>query len=248
MKLTQRRIRASVPRGKKDILVFDDEQRGLGVRVMLGADGSLEGKSISPNTPSQEPKRRIPLAHAAQSRSPWRARRRRPSWAMSPRDATRRPSVRRRARGQARSPDAGDLIEQWAGFICRKRAICGRRRERPSPGLRQLLRSPPPNLDRQPRFAPSTASPRTAKCDGGRDRPYGSALFGWANTAREAYPSIPSRACRRPGMRRDRVSRRRNSSDLEPDRGTGSLQRDRACAFVTGQRREEVAGTDMGRD
>ena len=58
MKLTQRRIETlECPAGKKDMLVFDDEQAGLGVRVTAGG-----GKSpSSPNTAIGGQKRRIPL-------------------------------------------------------------------------------------------------------------------------------------------------------------------------------------------
>lgn len=47
MKFTQRRIETlACPPGRKDVLVFDDEQRGLGVRVSQNAKpGSLAGKS-----------------------------------------------------------------------------------------------------------------------------------------------------------------------------------------------------------
>ena len=42
MKLTQRRIEAlECPANKKDMLVFDDEQRGLGVRVTVGGGKSF---------------------------------------------------------------------------------------------------------------------------------------------------------------------------------------------------------------
>jgi hypothetical protein len=57
MKLTQRRIELlQCPEGKKDILIFDDEQRGLGVRVMAsGARSYLAQYSLAGG------KRRIPL-------------------------------------------------------------------------------------------------------------------------------------------------------------------------------------------
>ena len=57
MKLTQRRIDDfECPLGKKDILVFDDEQRGLGVRVSAGG-----GKSYLAQYAVAGLKRRIPL-------------------------------------------------------------------------------------------------------------------------------------------------------------------------------------------
>jgi integrase len=57
MKLTQRRIETlRCPAGKKDILVFDDEQLGLGVRVTASG-----GKSFLAQYRHTRDKRRIPL-------------------------------------------------------------------------------------------------------------------------------------------------------------------------------------------
>ena len=57
MKLTQRRIEdLECPAGKKDALVFDDEQRGLGVRVTKGG-----GKTYVAQYTMGGLKRRIPL-------------------------------------------------------------------------------------------------------------------------------------------------------------------------------------------
>jgi hypothetical protein len=57
MKLTHRRIETlECPAGKKDVLVFDDEQTGLGVRVTAGG-----GKSFLAQYGHGGEKRRIPL-------------------------------------------------------------------------------------------------------------------------------------------------------------------------------------------
>ena len=57
MRLTQRRIDAlECPAGKKDILTFDDEQKGLGVRVTAGG-----GKSYLCQYRHAGLKRRVPL-------------------------------------------------------------------------------------------------------------------------------------------------------------------------------------------
>ena len=63
MKLTQRRIETlECPEGAKDVLVFDDEQRGLGVRVTRGGQkGSLGGKSCLTQYTLAGQKRRVPL-------------------------------------------------------------------------------------------------------------------------------------------------------------------------------------------
>jgi hypothetical protein len=57
MNLTQRRIDdLECPAGKKDALVFDGEQRGLGVRVTAGG-----GKSYVAQYTFAGSKRRVPL-------------------------------------------------------------------------------------------------------------------------------------------------------------------------------------------
>ena len=63
MKLTTRRIEdLKCPVGKKDALQFDDEQRGLGVRMTASArKGSLLGKSYLAQYTLRGIKRRVPL-------------------------------------------------------------------------------------------------------------------------------------------------------------------------------------------
>jgi integrase len=63
MKLTQRRIEElECPAGRRDTMVFDDEQSGLGVRVTAGAvKGSLAKKSFLAQYRHAGRKRRIPL-------------------------------------------------------------------------------------------------------------------------------------------------------------------------------------------
>src|ERR1700722_6739868 len=57
VKLTQRRIETlECPAGRKDALAFDDEQRGLGVRVTTGG-----GKSYVAQYTFAGSKRRVPL-------------------------------------------------------------------------------------------------------------------------------------------------------------------------------------------
>ena len=57
MKLTQRRIdNLTCPAGRRDVMVFDDEQRGLGVRVTARG-----GKSYVAQYTFAGSKRRVPL-------------------------------------------------------------------------------------------------------------------------------------------------------------------------------------------
>jgi integrase len=67
MKLTQRRIEdLRCPAGKKDILLFDEEQPGLGVRVTKNAQkASLAGKSYLAQYTVAGQKRRVPLGQCA---------------------------------------------------------------------------------------------------------------------------------------------------------------------------------------
>lgn len=63
MKLTQHRIEnLKCPAGKKDMLVFDEEQSGLGVRVTMTAKkGSMDGKTFLAQYRVAGNKRRVPL-------------------------------------------------------------------------------------------------------------------------------------------------------------------------------------------
>jgi hypothetical protein len=69
MKLTQDRIDdLECPAGKKDALVFDDEQRGLGVRMTQGARRAPRpGSPILPNTHSTGQSDASLLARSRQS-------------------------------------------------------------------------------------------------------------------------------------------------------------------------------------
>ena len=67
MKLTVKEIeKLECPPGKKDMLVFDDERRGLAVRVMKSAKkGSLDWKSYVAQYTVSGRKRRVPLGAAS---------------------------------------------------------------------------------------------------------------------------------------------------------------------------------------
>jgi integrase len=67
MRLTVREIeRLECPPGKKDMLVFDDERRGLAVRVMKSANkGSLDWKTYVAQYTVAGRKRRVPLGAAS---------------------------------------------------------------------------------------------------------------------------------------------------------------------------------------
>jgi hypothetical protein len=77
MKLTLNRIEGlKCPEGKRDALVFDDEQRGLGVRVTAGGS-----KTYLAQYGWHGQKRRIPLGSCSASRLPKPAMRCGRSWA-----------------------------------------------------------------------------------------------------------------------------------------------------------------------
>ena len=116
LKLTEDRItKLECPAGKKDVLVFDEVQRGLAVRIT-----SSGGKTYLAQYTFAGAKRRIPLGScdAISLAAAREGRRRRPSSATSPRAATRQLIARMRRSGRT-GKAAHDaltleaLLEQW---------------------------------------------------------------------------------------------------------------------------------------
>ena len=180
MKLTQRRIEAlDCPAGKKDVLVFDDEQRGLGVRVTAGG-----GKSFLVQYRHAGEKRRMPLGScAAVSLANARLAARQVVGAVA---AGKDPAGERKAAALEAKREAltlAALIEQWEALHLK--------RKRPNyttaatATLRRVfvrhLDMPAGNLDRAVvvRVLDGLAKEGKAAMAGATAR-YGSALFGWA--------------------------------------------------------------------
>ena len=93
MKLTTRRIETlECPAGKKDVLVFDDEQRGLGVRVTAAGEQDLSGAIHLGGVQATHPAR-LMLGDFAGGRARGRAERSSATWRRA---ATRPPTAKRR--------------------------------------------------------------------------------------------------------------------------------------------------------
>jgi integrase len=242
MKLTQRRIDdLECPAGKKDALVFDGEQRGLGVRVTARG-----GKSYVAQYTFAGSKRRVPLGSCsaislAAAREAVRA-------ILG--DAARgvdTAAERKEARLKAAADGLtlADLIDQWDKLhLSAKRANYSRA------ATGSLRRSFAHHLDK-----PAAAVDRSAVVrvlDGlskddktamaGALARYGSALYGWAIRRGTLSGNPFERVPVAPTVRRERVV-----SDDEINRiwagteGPGAFNGIVRMLMLTGQRREEVA-------
>jgi integrase len=247
MKLTQRRIEDfECPAGKKDALVFDDEQRGLGVRVTSGG-----GKTYLAQYTIAGSKRRIPLGscsaislaaarEAVQAILGDLARGRDP--------ATERKQAAREAkeRDEAEALTLGVLIDRWeAGHLARKRPGYAAEATRALRfAFKRHLKSPAAAL-----------TPKAAKAilngiaDDGRKATarltgaYGRACYGWA-IGKDLLTENLFAGIKLEGV----ASRERVLTDdelravWEATGGPGSYNAIVRMLILTGQRREEVAG------
>ena len=243
MKLTQRRIETlECPAGKKDALVFDDEQRGLGVRITSGG-----GKSYVAQYTFAGSKRRVPLGSCsaislAAAREAVRA-------ILG--DAARGVDTaadRKEARLKAAADGLtlADLIDQWD-----KLHLSAKRANYSTAATGSLRRSFARHLDKPAAAVDRSAVVRVlddlSKDDktamAGALARYGSALYGWAirrgTLSGNPFEHVPVA----PTVRRERVV-----SDDEINRvwagtqGPGAFNGIVRMLMLTGQRREEVAG------
>ena len=243
MKLTQRRIETlECPAGAKDALVFDDEQRGLGVRVTTGG-----GKSYVAQYTFAGSKRRVPLGSCsaislAAAREAVRAIL--GDAARGVDTAAERKEARLKA--SADGLTLADLIDQWD-----KLHLSAKRANYSTAATGSLRRSFAHHLDK-----PAAAVDRSAVVrvlDGlskddktamaGALARYGSALYGWAIRRGTLSGNPFERVPVAPTVRRERVV-----SDDEINRiwagteGPGAFNGIVRMLMLTGQRREEVAG------
>jgi integrase len=243
MKLTQRRIETlECPPGRKDALAFDDEQRGLGVRVT--ASGS---KSYLVQYSFAGAKRRVPIgACSAITLADARLAARRIVGKVA---AGKDPAAERKVAALEARRDAltlDGLIEQWA-----KIHLAGKRGNYSTAAVSALRRSfarrlgaPAANLDRAAvvRVLDDLAKAGRDAMAGATDR-YGSALYGWAirrgTLSVNPFQGVPIA----PVVRRDRVLSadeiRRIWAATE---GPGAFNAITRTLLLTGQRREEVSG------
>jgi integrase len=251
MKLTQRRIDdLQCPTGKKDALVFDGDQRGLGVRVTAGG-----GKTYLAQYTIAGSKRRIPLGSCsaislAAAREAVQAILGDVAKGRDP-DAERKEAARRvREKAEAEALTLGALIDKWENrhLVERRPGYAAEATRALRFGFKKHLKSPAAAL-----------TPKTAKAilnaiaDDGKKATarltgaYGRACYGWA-IGKDLLVENPFG-----GIKLDAVaSRERVLSDEElaavwgATKGPGPYNAIVRTLILTGQRREEVAGMTWG--
>ncbi|HEY1888252.1 MAG TPA: site-specific integrase [Roseiarcus sp.] len=248
MKFTIDRIKdLKGPVGKKDALFFDEEQSGLGVRVMHGAKkGNMGGKSYLAQYSYAGQKRRVPLGACsaitlAAARDAVKVILGDVAKGRDP--AAERKEAKRKAKVEALTLD--DLIGQWDKLhLADKRpnyaaaATSALRR-----AFAKHLSDPAVKLGRDTvvRILDGLAQDDKAAMASATAR-YGSALFGWAarrgSLSANPFEHVPTA----PAVRRDRVLsddeiRLVWAATEEP----GAFNAIVRALLLTGQRREEVS-------
>jgi integrase len=247
MKLTQRRIEdLECPAGKKDALVFDAEQRGLGVRVTAaGSKTYLAQYSLGGI------KRRVALGScSAISLAQARLAARQIGGAVA---AGRDPAGERKATALEAKREAltlGVLIDQWE-----KLHLAGKRPNYSAAAASALRRSFTKHLDASAaslgratvvRVVDGLAKDGKAAMAGATVR-YGSALFGWAIRRGSLSGNPFERVPAAPAVHRDRVlSNEEIRRVWRATEGPGGFNAIVRALLLTGQRREEVSGLTWG--
>jgi integrase len=247
MKFTQRRIETlECPAGRRDMMVFDDEQLGLGVRVTAGG-----GKSFLVQYRRAGEKRRVPLGSCsaislAGAREAARAILGDVAKGKDPAAERKQAIQQAKARAEQEALTLGVLIDQWeAGHLADKRA--GYRVEATRAlrfAFRSKLGKPAADLDpgtvkREVHSIAAAGKLATARLTAA----YGRACYGWAIGA-GLLETNPFQGVRLNGV----PSRERVLTDAELAAiwkavdGLGSYNSIVRLLLLTGQRREEVAG------
>ena len=239
MRFTQRRIKEfKCPPGKRDRLAFDDEQRGLGVRVT-----ATDGKSYLCQYTVAGRKRRIPIGSC--SAISLADARKAAAKIMGEVASGKDPGAERKAAAPTELTLDG-LIEQWAS-----RHLVHRRPHYAQEAVRALRYA----FDRHLKSSAASLTTKTVRAtinaivDDGR-RPiarltgaYGRACYSWAVHA-DLLAANPFASVRLEAV----ASRERVLSDTELEsiwqatQGRGSYNGIVRLLLLTGQRREEVAG------
>jgi integrase len=245
MKLTQRRIDdLECPPGKKDALVFDDEQRGLGVRV------TASGKSYLAQYTIAGTKRRVPLGSCsaislAKAREAVQAMLGDVAKGRDP-AADRKEAVRKAEEKAAHEAlTLGVLIDKWE-----QRHLADKRPGYAAEATRALrfafakhLKSPAANLtSKAVKVTLNAIADKGRKATARLTGAYGRACYGWA-IGKDLLSENPFA-----GIKLDAVaSRDRVLSDEElvaiwgATKGPGAYNAIVRMLILTGQRREEVA-------
>ena len=246
MKLTQRRIETlECPAGKKDVLVFDDEQAGLGVRVTAG------GKSYLAQYRHAGGKRRVPLGSCsaislASAREAVRALMGDVAKGRDPARERKEAAAEAKRKAAHDALTLGALLEQWE-----KLRLFEKRERYATEAVRALryafaknLKRPAADLDRGAivRVLDTLAKDgKTAMAS--RTAAYGRACYHWAvkrgSLSANPFENLPLE----PVAKRDRVL---TDDELRAvwntTGGPGSFDAIVRMLILTGQRREEVAG------
>jgi integrase len=242
VKLTQRRIETlECPAGAKDALVFDDEQRGLGVRVTTGG-----GKSYVAQYTFAGSKRRVPLGSCsaislAAAREAVRA-----ILGDAARGVDTAAERKAKLKAAADAVTLAEMIDRWD-----KLHLSARRPNYSTAATSAVRGAFARHLDRPAVCLDRAAVVRVldglSKDDktamAGALARYGSALYGWAIRRGTLSENPFERVPVAPTIRRERVV-----SDDEINRiwarteGPGAFNGIVRALLLTGQRREEVAG------
>jgi len=247
MRLTQARIDGlKCPAGGKDMLVFDDEQRGLGVRVTAGG-----GKSFIAQYTLHRKKRRIPLGSCsaislAKAREAARAIMGEVAKGLDP------AMERKQARLEAHKKAAHEaltlvrLLEDWQALH-----LTGKRPKYAIEAVRALrnafaryLDLPAADLDRAAVVRALDALTKKGHAAmAARTAAYGKAAFGWA-VKRGALASNPfTNLPIAPTVKRERVlSDEELAAIWRATEREGPFNSIVRLLVLTGQRREEVNG------
>jgi integrase len=247
MKFTQRRIETlGCPAGRRDMMVFDDEQSGLGVRVTTGG-----GKSFLVQYRHAGEKRRVPLGSCsaislAGAREAARAILGEVAKGRDPAAERKQAIQHAKARAEQEAMTLGVLIHHWeAGHLAEKRA--GYRVEATRAlrfAFKSKLGKPAADLDpgtvkREVHSIAAAGKLATARLTAA----YGRACYGWAIGA-GLLEANPFQGVRLNGV----PSRERVLTDDElaaiwkAADAPGSYDSIVRVLILTGQRREEVAG------
>ena len=251
MKFTQRRIDdLECSAGKKDVLVFDDEQRGLGVRVTKGG-----GKTYLAQYTIAGSKRRISLGSCmaislAAARDAVRAILGDVAKGRDPAAERKRAVREAKEKTEAEALTLGLLIDRWeAGHLASKRSGYAAEATRALRfAFKKHLASPAANLT--PKAVKLTINAivddrkkATARLTGA----YGRACYGWA-IGKDLLVENPFAGLKLVAA----ASRERVLSDEElvaiwgGTKGPGVYNAIVRMLILTGQRRDEVAGMTWG--
>jgi integrase len=245
MKLTQRRIESlKCPVGRRDMMVFDDEQRGLAVRVTGGG-----GKTFLVQYGIGGEKRRVPLGSCSAislgaARDAARAVLGDVARGRDP--AGERKAALLAAKRKAEASTLGALIEQWEALH-----LASRRANYATAAVQTIgrvfakhLDRPAADLDRASVVRTLDALARDGKAQmAAMAARYGSALFGWAVRRGSVEANPFARVPIAPIARRERTL---NAEEIRQvwaaTAGPGPFNGIVRALLLTGARREEVAG------